>query len=128
MAERTFEPMKEGVEHKNTLLKQFTAAPSALRKKFMRLAEQQGFVVATEMTKVRDEAFFGACVTDLRSRRRSDDDVKAFVSRLASLPNDELDFLVVVCIEIESTGKVTFLPGFTRHIERLFESLASSVQ
>jgi hypothetical protein len=120
--------MGHGVEAKNTLLQQFTGAPAPMRKKLMRLAEQQGFIDSAEMTKARDEAFFGCCVADLRARRRTDAQIKQFVSRLGSLPNDELDFLVVVCMEIENAAKVTFVPGFTRHIERLFESLATSLQ
>lgn len=128
MTETTYEPMGHGAEAKATLLQQFTAAPTAMRKKLMRLAAQQGFFEATEMTKARDEAFFGCCVTDLRARRRTEAQIKQFVSRLGSLPNDELDFLVVVCIDMDNPAKVTFVPGFTRHIERLLDSLASSLQ
>lgn len=127
MTERTFEPMTDRVEHKTTLLKQFTAAPTTLRKKFMRLAEQQGFVDSTEMSQGRDEAFFHCCVADLRARRRTDPQIKAFVSRLGSLPNDELDFLVVLCIEIDA-AKVRFVPGFTGHVERLLDGLAPTLQ
>jgi hypothetical protein len=128
MTEPTFEPMTDGVAPKDALLEQFTAAPAPLRRKFMRLAERQGFVASTEMTQMRDQAFFGCCVADLRARRRTDPQIKAFASRLASLPNDELDFLVVVCIEMENNGRVTFVPGFTRHIERLLEALGRTLQ
>jgi hypothetical protein len=121
MTQKTYEPMRHGVEDKNILLKQFTGAEPAKRKKFMRLAEQQGFVDAAELTRDRDEAFFGCCVADMRARGRSDDETKKFVSKLGSLPNDELDFLVVLCTDVENT-KVTFVPGFTRHIERLFQT------
>ena len=128
MTETTYEPMGHGADAKNTLLQQFTGAPAPMRKKLMRLAAQQGFVDSAEMTKARDEAFFGCCVADLRARRRTDAQIKDFVSRLGSLPNDELDFLVVVCIDMDNAAKVTFVPGFTRHIERLLDNLASSLQ
>jgi hypothetical protein len=122
MSHLTYEPMSGATEMKTTLLEQFCGAPPQLRKRFIQIGEQQGFTAVADMSRERDEAFFGSCVADLRRAGKTDEEVKAFAESLSFLPQDELDFLVALCVQIDAPGRVTFLRGFTEHIQRLFNA------